>query len=336
MIDIENNIIGIIAIIIAGVMLFLYLRDRKISSLSYNLSANTLTVSGDMSGKIKIYYEESPENKKLIENGSLVIIKLVNDGNLPIKKNDFEGTPLRISVPEDVTILSAEIIDKNPKSLNPKITKFPNYILIDPLLLNKNDSITLKFLAAGYKHSDPKDISIDARIANIDRIKTAEPKKHKSFGVLKMRRRGFDYYKIIYFLFIIVLVLTQIVPNLIGTYTITTSTDKITIPAGGSSEIIIYMIPKHILPLFNEPSLDPSRLNLRVLITDYYNYSEGIHLNLASPIYATDRSITKLMVSVDPDTRPGDYLIKIDYPLKQLTSDPTYVRVIITENESTS
>lgn len=163
---------------------FVYLKNRKIKSFRYSLLTNIplLSIADELNGKIKIYYEESPDNNIQIKDSSLIIIKFVNDGNTPIKSVDFEG-PIQISFKPEVEVLSAEIAETNPVQLNPKIYKSKNQISLEPLLLNKGDSLTLKALITGSKENI--DVVPTARIVGVNEIKPLEPRtKRRNWALI--------------------------------------------------------------------------------------------------------------------------------------------------------
>jgi hypothetical protein len=157
--------------------IIIYYKNRKIRSIRYSLLANAplLTIAEDLTGKIKIYYEQSPNNNIQIKDSALLIIKIVNDGNTAIKSGDFEE-PIRITFRPEVMILSAETIETSPATLVPKLELSKDQIIIEPLLLNEKDSITIKALLTGFR--DDTKILPEARIVGIKGIKAVEPKKN--------------------------------------------------------------------------------------------------------------------------------------------------------------
>ena len=82
-------IFGLVAIGIA-ILIFWLQRTRK--SLGYEVISNTslLTIKEELEGKLQILYE-----KESVNNVQLIVIKLINTGNLPIASNDYE-LPLRL------------------------------------------------------------------------------------------------------------------------------------------------------------------------------------------------------------------------------------------------
>ena len=142
---------------------YLFILQRKKKSLSYQVLSSTdlLTVNEEIKGKIKILYEEIP-----IQNVSLIILRIINDGNLPITSSDFER-PISFSFGSESSILSAEIIDKSPSTLKPDLKPDTSQIGLIPVLLNNKDSITVKLLVSGFAGR----IEPDARIVGVGEIK---------------------------------------------------------------------------------------------------------------------------------------------------------------------
>jgi len=130
--------------------------------LAYEIQTNTpvLTISEQVAGKVKVLYED-----KSIENAQLIVIKLLNNGNQPITSKDYERN-FSCTFGENSKILSSEIIETNPEELNPNLPDNENQIILEPLLLNKNDYLVIKTLVADFKGK----IDIDARIIGVSKI----------------------------------------------------------------------------------------------------------------------------------------------------------------------
>jgi hypothetical protein len=143
-----------------------------------------LTSAEEVSGKIKLYYEESQDSKIQIKDGLLLIIKFINDGDIPIKSEDFDE-PISISFRPDADILSAEIIRIKPESLKPELDISKHKIILKPLLLNQKDTITVKMVLMKFRKSSS--ININGRIVDIPEIKAVEQKK-KYRGLFNIKR----------------------------------------------------------------------------------------------------------------------------------------------------
>lgn len=142
-----TNIWQIFPALAIGVSILIYYKSRRIKALSYKIVTDEplLTVGEELHGKIKILYEGAQ-----VEDISLLIIKFINHGNESIKSDDFEE-PITISFSPNVGVLSVELINTNPQTINAKIRSDSDKIIIEPLLLNRGDSITIKALLTGSK-----------------------------------------------------------------------------------------------------------------------------------------------------------------------------------------
>jgi hypothetical protein len=133
--------LGLLAIILS---VYLFIQQRKKKSLSYDVLTLTplLTVNEELTGKIRIVYEGTA-----VQNVYLLILKVQNDGNVPITPSDFVA-PLRFQFRKDLQMLSAEVIETTPDSLDPKIRVNTSGFTLSPLLLNNEDTFILKLLLA--------------------------------------------------------------------------------------------------------------------------------------------------------------------------------------------
>ena len=173
----QNPLQTIIGVLTIATALYIYHKNKKTKSFRYSILTDLqiLTAAEELSGKIKIYYEEGQDKKIEIKDGSLLIINIVNDGNVPIKSEDFEE-PVSISFNPKADILSAEVIKTSPATLKPKLDVSKNEIVLEPLLLNEKDSITIKTLLMGFRKRTT--INLNARIVGVSEIKGVEPKKN--------------------------------------------------------------------------------------------------------------------------------------------------------------
>lgn len=162
-------VIGLLGIVVAVVT---YLLSRSKKRLVYYVLTETslLSVNDEVKGKIKITYE-----KKDIQNLTLVILRLENRGNVHIASSDFEQKPIIFSFP-DSEILSAEVTNVSPKNLKPVIQTDASNVTVEPLLLNKNDSITFKLVFSKYD----KKVNVDGRIIGVKEIEKIEGGRNSS------------------------------------------------------------------------------------------------------------------------------------------------------------
>jgi hypothetical protein len=104
---------------------------------------------------------------KRLEALFVVNLRVINSGNVPIKKDDFEKK-LRFDFGVKSNILRAGILAKRPPSLMPKIAFADNMVEIDPLLMNPGDSFGVQALISGVKHVPV----LDTRIVGLKEPKT--------------------------------------------------------------------------------------------------------------------------------------------------------------------
>ena len=143
MLDIlRDSIWQFIGAILALIAIILILVQRKRKALSYKIISNTplVKIKEDIKGRLQVLFDEKP-----VESIYLIIIKFINSGNLPIKSADYES-PVNLNFNEDVQLLTAEVIDTNPKTLEASAKIEGTKVLLKPTLLNENDSITIKVL----------------------------------------------------------------------------------------------------------------------------------------------------------------------------------------------
>jgi len=156
----------------------IYLLQRKNKRLNYVVITETplLSVDDEIKGKIKIKY-----GRKNIQNIYLVLLGVVNRGNVDIASSDYEK-PITFSF-EDSEILSVEAVDAYPKNLKPTITNGPSQFTIEPILLNKKDYIVIKLLFSNYGGN----IAVDTRILGVKEIQRVASGL-KPFELLRWQR----------------------------------------------------------------------------------------------------------------------------------------------------
>ena len=113
----------------------------------------------------------------IVRNVNSSILKIYNDGDIPIRKSDFDSK-IVIGLDASNRILRSNIVEKNPRNLNPKISVKDNLISIEPLLLNANDHFILQILSEGNNDS----LFINARIAGIESIVEKQVNEEEDFS----------------------------------------------------------------------------------------------------------------------------------------------------------
>ena len=155
--------VGVIFALLAVVVtISIFLAQRKKKRLSYEITSNTqlLGVKEEIQGKVKVLYEGNE-----VKNVHLLTLKFTNSGNQPISSNDYER-PLNISVNNEATILTYEIIDEEPENLGAEFSQQGNTLTLSPLLLNSKDSFSIKALVSDLEGRP----EIDGRINGVKSI----------------------------------------------------------------------------------------------------------------------------------------------------------------------
>ncbi|MBP1737202.1 MAG: hypothetical protein H6Q60_1083 [Oscillospiraceae bacterium] len=118
-----------------------------------------VTVADKLKDRIEIFVDGKKVTKQ-----HLKVIKFVNNGNEPIRIEDFDK-PVKICFGENAEIYESMVTGK-PKDLEVDITDFINYLEIKPLLLNPLDSFSVRVLV-----NSTDELNIEGRIAGVSQIK---------------------------------------------------------------------------------------------------------------------------------------------------------------------
>lgn len=146
--------IGVVAIVVTIVLYFI---SRQKKRLGYRVLSQTplVTVGDELQGQIRILY-----NGQDVQNVNLALISLTNSGNVAITRADFDA-PLEIEFGARSRLLSAEIIEMRPDNLDAQLTLHDHSLALEPLLMNKGDSVRVKALV---NKSGDDAISINTRL----------------------------------------------------------------------------------------------------------------------------------------------------------------------------
>ena len=170
-------VIGLVVIIL---MIIIYKLQRRRKTLSYEIVSNTplFNVHGEIKGRLQVIFDGKPINDKV----HLVMVKIINSGNTPIKPDDYIH-PISVNLGESAQILASEVYKTNPENIeasikfkliieedsnNPNIATMKSEVILNPTLLNGGDSITLKILTTQIAD----DIIVDGRIVGVKKINT--------------------------------------------------------------------------------------------------------------------------------------------------------------------
>ena len=110
-----------------------------------------------MKDKLKILFED-----KQVQDISLIVVSIVNSGNLPILPTDYEH-PVSLGFGEKAEILTVDVIKRNPNDLKVSAGIEGNEVVVSPALLNPGDWITLKLMVSQAEH----DVQMSGRIAGV-------------------------------------------------------------------------------------------------------------------------------------------------------------------------
>ena len=145
------------------VAILLYWLQRRRKALSYEIVTSTplLSVEEEIKGRVQILFDNKP-----IKDVHLIVVRIINSGNLPIVSADYEF-PVSLSFGENSQILSCEVSETNPNSLQVTFNNIENTkVVLTPVLLNSGDAIALKMLVSQFEDR----IFINGRIVGVKNI----------------------------------------------------------------------------------------------------------------------------------------------------------------------
>lgn len=150
----------ILAIVVILIMIF-YNRQKK--AISWQIISNTplLRIDEEIRRNLEVLFNGEP-----VKDIQLIIAKIINTGNVPIKSIDYEG-PINLNFGKDSQILTAEIIETSPHNLIASANIEGNAVIIPPTLMNGKDWITLKILVSQFDET----ITVDSRIFGVNEVK---------------------------------------------------------------------------------------------------------------------------------------------------------------------
>jgi hypothetical protein len=158
--------VGVVASVILGLLglaltIFIFVRQTQKKSISYEVisSSPIISVLDEFRDNFEIKFKG-----KLVDSLTLLVIRFLNSGNVPIEERDY-SRPLSIDFGDQVELLSVNVMEEIPRNLGVTLTHDTRYITVNPLLMNKGDSFTLQVLASKYSFS-----SVNGRISGVQRI----------------------------------------------------------------------------------------------------------------------------------------------------------------------
>ncbi|MEY8742782.1 hypothetical protein AB9M62_25295 [Bacillales bacterium AN1005] len=195
-------IVTIIGIITSStIAIVLYFKNKKRKILAYEL-AFTRPVVENLTDDIRIHYKDGTE---ITDTLSLVVLKFINVGNEPIKRDDFDekGVFLNFSKSNTTsTIYDINVGTTKPANLKPEVfnDNFGEKVGFKPLLLNPKDEFYLDILMTKFD-----DLIVDARIVG------------GTLEIYKNKQKKLARYKVLYqFVYTLIVVAFTFLFTLIG------------------------------------------------------------------------------------------------------------------------
>lgn len=105
-----------------------------------------------------------------VTDAHVALIRVRNAGQVPIPASDYER-PLAINVNAKARVIAALVNDAQPLALQPSLTTESQRAILQPLLLNAGDMLTLTIVTSGA----PAPITVDGRIVGVKAIGVARP-----------------------------------------------------------------------------------------------------------------------------------------------------------------
>ncbi|MDA2236431.1 hypothetical protein PDM89_25900 [Bacillus cereus] len=163
----------LLTIVSISLSIYFYRKNKKKKELSYQ-EVSTAPLIKQLHNKVSVYIDD----EEIKQNLHLVILKIFNSGNEPVKKEDFE-TGILINFTNSYRtskVFDVEIHKKNPSDLQCTIYNygFGEEWEINPLLLNPKEEVLIKLLVTDYDK-----ITLSSRIVG-GRI-VHSPKKTKTW-----------------------------------------------------------------------------------------------------------------------------------------------------------
>ena len=156
------------------VTICLHILGKKRKELGYEILENfsLVNVEEDVKDRIELYFD-----KKKVSDVSLILFRVINTGNIPITKNDFEK-PIAVSFGDSARILEISTEKTEPQNLEIEFKPKENSMEIDPALFNPKDYVTFKVLVGQCEG-----VNMITRIVGVKEIKdiTYKREQYKDF-----------------------------------------------------------------------------------------------------------------------------------------------------------
>jgi hypothetical protein len=156
---------------IAAVYLGWYLQ-RSTKQLSYGIIANAPLLGVPTEAWLQHHSIGIIFDGKSVKSVSIVAVKVFNSGNMPITREDVD-TPITIKFKTGDELLSADVVNATPRSLNPSLSINGSSVTLDKTLMNAGDSVSIQLLLAS-KAEDP---TVEGRIVGVSHIEKVDMAK---------------------------------------------------------------------------------------------------------------------------------------------------------------
>lgn len=197
LIEILKQNAPVLTLVSIGLTIYIYLKNKKKKELSYQEVSSTPLINS-LHNKVKIHVDDQEIQEKLY----LVVLKIFNSGNEPIKKDDFEKDSFIefSSTYRGVSkVFDAEVSSTDPSDIQCDLYNhdYGKELGFKPLLLNPGEGFTITMLVSKYDK-----ISIKGRIVGGTIIRSIKKDKRWLFGKINSN--------LIFALFLIVFILNAI------------------------------------------------------------------------------------------------------------------------------
>lgn len=176
---------------------------RKRKSLAYGVIANEvlLSVKKEFKHRVEIFFKGIP-----VQHVRLILLRIINDGNVPIDSHDFERS-LNFSFGQNTIVLSAGVLEIHPPTLLPRLLVESDHVTLEPMLLNPKDIMTIKLLLGQHDGT----IAPDMRVKGINEIKNFIK---NLYNARKRIERWAHIWMATFFISMIIAALAQQFPNM--------------------------------------------------------------------------------------------------------------------------
>jgi hypothetical protein len=190
-----SSLLAALAIIVPIILYTLSKQKKGLICRLYH-ALSLVDVRTEVRDKIKIYY-----NENLVENLSRMIVKIRNNGNLPIRKKDIVK-PLSFNFGENLSVIDYSVINTEPKGITVSLESNAENNLISCFfdLLNPSDELTLQFVCLGESNESPL---VGARIEGVKQVDVVTEQASEVIKVAEKMRKGANRDVVIGFLVLI-------------------------------------------------------------------------------------------------------------------------------------